>query len=330
MAGALPNGIELKRSPLVSVVIPTYNHRAFVLDTLASVFRQRFTDYEIVVVNDGSPDDTAELLRPLVSSGRIRYIDQANAGQAAARNRGITEARGTFVALLDDDDLWPPDKLEWQVAALVASPHSVLVYGAMRGLDARSEAPERDAGLPTASDRSLPPEDAYRLFLTGNWITSPGQTLICRKALLGVGGFDSTIWGVDDWDLYIRLARTGHFVASERVALWYRVHAGNASADAERMATNMLTVQRRHVGRLPRPGYMREWLSSTRATHGYLASLFCREALDHMSRGDHGRALRSWWSGLCLQPGFLRHARLRRSLITCLMLALTKPRDAVS
>src|SRR5260370_24652309 len=108
------------RGRSVSVVIPAYRHRDFVLATLDSVFSQAFTDYEVIVINDGSSDDTTELLRPLAASGHIRYFEQANAGQATSRNRGIHAARGEFIALLDDDDLWPPDKLEWQVEALRA------------------------------------------------------------------------------------------------------------------------------------------------------------------------------------------------------------------
>ena len=116
-------------SPCVSVIIPTYKHQDFVLATLDSVFAQTFTDYEVIVINDGSPDDTAEVLLPLAEAGRIRYIEQKNTGQSIARNRGIAEAQGEFIALLDDDDLWPPDKLEWQVEALRRQPDVALIAG---------------------------------------------------------------------------------------------------------------------------------------------------------------------------------------------------------
>jgi glycosyltransferase involved in cell wall biosynthesis len=116
-------------SPTVSVVIPTYRHDAFVVQTLDSVFAQTFSDIEVIVVNDGSPDDTAALLRPIAQQGRIRYLEQANVGQAFARNRGMAEARGEFIGLLDDDDLWPPDKLAWQVEVLRAHPKAAVVYG---------------------------------------------------------------------------------------------------------------------------------------------------------------------------------------------------------
>ncbi|MGA8478958.1 MAG: glycosyltransferase family A protein [Chthoniobacterales bacterium] len=97
--------------PSVAVVIPTYNRSSYILETLRSVFAQTFTDYEVIVINDGSPDDTAKLLEPLVKTRRIRYFEQKNAGQASARNKGIQEAKGKFIAFFDDDDIWPPCSL---------------------------------------------------------------------------------------------------------------------------------------------------------------------------------------------------------------------------
>ena len=122
--------------PAVSVIIPTYNRRAYLFETLASVWAQEFTDYEVIVVDDSSPDDTAEALRPLVEAGRVRYLRQPNAGQAAARNHGMAEASGEFLAFIDDDDLWPPNKLGWQVELLRAHPDWVMVAGLAGYLEA--------------------------------------------------------------------------------------------------------------------------------------------------------------------------------------------------
>jgi glycosyltransferase involved in cell wall biosynthesis len=122
-------GLVSSSRPRVSVVIPTYRRQDMIIDTLESVFLQTFQDFEVIVVNDGSPDETAELLAPLAASGRIRYLEQPNQGQAAARHRGLEEATGEFIAFLDDDDLWPPDKLEWQVAYLERNPSIAAVGG---------------------------------------------------------------------------------------------------------------------------------------------------------------------------------------------------------
>ena len=116
--------------PLVSVVIPTYNSPDYLIQTLETVLAQTFTDYEVLVINDGSTDNTLERLKPY--QNRIRLIDQPNGGIGVARNRGIDEAWGKYVALLDHDDLWMPDKLQWQVeffqrhpeCSMVVVPHS--------------------------------------------------------------------------------------------------------------------------------------------------------------------------------------------------------------
>jgi glycosyltransferase involved in cell wall biosynthesis len=224
----------------VSVVIPTYNHGRYVLQTLKSVFAQTFRDREIIVVNDGSPDDTAARLEPLVKDGRIRYVEQANMGQGAARNRGLQESRGEYIAFLDDDDLWPPDKLAWQVQFLDAQPDTVLVYGDHVRLD--------ENGLSSHEPSHAPSGRVYSAFRHRNWIHSPGQTLIRARALHAVGGFDARIWGSDDWEMYLRLSRRGAFQHVPWVALHYRVHDANASHHATRHAQNHLAVVRRHIG----------------------------------------------------------------------------------
>ena len=215
--------------PVVSVVIPTYKHAEHVLETLDSVFAQTFTGYEIVVVNDGSPDDTAERLRPLAEAGRIRYFEQPNAGQSSARNRGVAAAGGEFIAFLDDDDLWPPDKLGWQVEALRAHADWTAVAGEAGLIDADGTRHEPQLG--TAGTRLL----TLDAFFSGNQMKSPGQALVRRTALQAAGGLDAAIWGSDDWDLWMRLAAQGPVVMLDQCALYYRTHATNASHNVERM-----------------------------------------------------------------------------------------------
>lgn len=223
--------------PNISVVIPTYNHRRFVLKAIDSVFAQTTPDYEVIVVNDGSVDDTAELLRPLAESGRIRYCEQPNRGQAAARNLGLSMAKGEFVALLDDDDYWPSDKLRRQVDAL-SSCSAALVGGWMQFVGEG-----KIVGSEWGPDPGfLTPEQLAQ----GCPFISPGQTLIRRSAIEQVGGFDPDIWGVDDYDLYLRLATTGPLLVDRRVSLYYRLHQQNASRQRDRMLANGLTLVRRH------------------------------------------------------------------------------------
>lgn len=242
-------------SPQVSVIIPTYGHRDFVERTLSSVFAQTFTDFEIIVINDGSPDDTDIVLGPYVAKGTIRYVAQTNAGVAAARNKGISMARGEYIALLDDDDLWPEDKLFRQVRALQENPTLVMVYGAIACIDSHDlpmtplDSMGNPLSLPCASaEKPGPSGNVFEAFVQDNAITSPGQCLIRRSALLGQGEtpFDPNIWGADDWDLWLRLAEQGTILYQPEVALCYRFHGGNASHNIIRMRQNCLALLQKH------------------------------------------------------------------------------------
>jgi len=288
-------------APAVSVIIPTYRHQAHILDTLESVHAQTFSDYEVIVVNDGSPDDTHEVLRPLVEVGKIRYMEQENAGQAAARNRGIAEARGEFIALLDDDDLWPADKLEWQVPALQQHPEAVLVYGYFDTFGrASSERHPETAAIAVQGD-------VLRSFRRGNYIGSPGQCLIRASALRAIRGFDAELWGVDDWDLYIRLANCGPFLYHHRCALQYRVHEQNASRNVQRMYRNALRLQQKHFGAVPPPGSWSDWWANDRWIRRHFGSHCRQNAAFLMNAGKNREACKELMQILRIDPLYFRH-----------------------
>jgi glycosyltransferase involved in cell wall biosynthesis len=225
--------------PAVSVVIPTYNHGAYVLRCVDSVFAQTFTDYETIVVNDGSTDQTSDLLRPLSQARRIRYYEQSNQGMAATRNRGLAEAGGEFIALLDDDDVWPPDKLAWQVDYLRLHPELVLVGGGVQAIDEQ----DRKTGPEEGKTRAISFDDLF----AGNPWGSPGQVLIRSTALQQIGGFDPSVWGADDLDLFFRLARVGPLRDEKRLALNYRLHAASGSRSYRRMYENAKKVMEKHL-----------------------------------------------------------------------------------
>ena len=225
--------------PRVSVIIPAYHHAAFIGEAIDSVLAQTYRDFEIVVVNDGSPDETEEVLRPYIESGKIRYLWQANQGAAAARNRGVEVAEGELLAFLDDDDQWLPDKLEWQVACLEESDALMvagtsLLQGASNKPRWRSRSQAYD--VLTLAD-----------FFKGNPVGSPGQALIRKADLVRAGGFDVAIWGADDLDLWMRLSQRGEIRRYRRPCLLYRQHHSNASMDFRRMGVNTLKVISKHI-----------------------------------------------------------------------------------
>ena len=282
--------------PLVTVIIPTYNHGPFVAETLASVFIQTLGDQEIIVINDGSPDETATVLRPYAERGQIVYVEQENRGQAAARNRGLAMARGEFVAFLDDDDLWPADKLEWQVAALRSSNVHDLVAGTVtRDLDGGADGGLK--GMIPNSERQI----SYDELFWGCPFVSPGQTLMRTAAVREAGGFDECIRGVDDFDLYLRMARRRPLLSVARPALRYRVHAGNASKDRRGMLRAGAACLRKRLAEVP---LRRRWRMSRRSYRG-LYDFVGRDALRSATTGgvaEVAGVVGSLWPGLASDP----------------------------
>ncbi len=271
----------------VSVIIPTYNHRDFVLEALSSVFGQTYSRYEIIVVNDGSEDDTAAILAPSIASGKIRYFEQPNSGQAAARNRGISEAGGEFIALLDDDDLWPSDKLQWQVDEMISHPEMVLVYGYAESFGLTSGCRHPDRKGPSGWVQSE--------LLRANWLRSPGQALIRTSAIRRIRGFDHTLWGSDDWDCWIRLAAVGPFHYHPRLALNYRQHARNSTKEVMRLYENSLKVLRKNLGSCPSVRTWRTWIACWRFIRCFSRNNARFAMLEAITNHDPGEAMRMWY-----------------------------------
>lgn len=202
----------------VSVVIPAYNAERFLLDALTSVRRQSVAPLEILVVDDGSSDDTARLA---ASMEGVRCIRQTNAGVSAARNRGIEEARGEFIALLDADDAWMPEKLAAQLASLGANQFA---------FSARTETDEHLAPLRVVRG-GFPGSLLEGLLFHGNVVGTPSSVVAPREALLAAGGFDPRLSMCADWDMWIRLATRLSGIYSDEPLVLYRVHGSSMSTN---------------------------------------------------------------------------------------------------
>lgn len=211
----------------VSVIMPAYDAAATIESAVASVRRQTMGDFELLVVDDGSTDETAAVLAG-IAEPRLRVLRQPNRGPAAARNRALAEARGEFVAFIDADDLWVPEKLAWQMEALAAAPRAAVAYG---------WADVVDADLAHAySDRRIRRDgDVYADLLLGNFIFSGSNTMIRRAVLDRVGGFDEAMRAVEDWELHVRIAVSDPFVCVPRVLLRYRLTDDSLSARIDLM-----------------------------------------------------------------------------------------------
>lgn len=217
----------------VSVVIPTYNSARYVTQAVDSVLNQTYTDFEILVVDDGSTDETAEVMRRY--EPRVRYIRQSNGGVALARNRGIEEASGQYIAFLDADDTWFADKLERQVTALENSSNHRVCYTAFTVVDSDLN--------PLGTIRSKRVGSALEdLLLRGNVVGSI-CTLLCERSLLETsGGFDPRLSQCADWDMWVRLAAETDFLYIDEPTVTYRQHATNMSRNASLLEHDSLYV----------------------------------------------------------------------------------------
>ena len=222
----------------VSLIVATFNHGRFLAEALDSAIAQTLKGVEIVVVDDGSTDDTPSVLARY--AGRIRVIRQPNRGLAAARNTGLAAARGTYVSFLDADDVLMPTKLAEQVAVLERAPTvgwtycDVLIETIATGAEMRAS--ERFGYHGRRLEGWLFPELVH-----GNFIPAIAP-LIRRTALDAAGGFDERLTALEDWDLWLRLSLTAEARYSPAVLVRYRVQPGGMSEDRSRMDENRFRV----------------------------------------------------------------------------------------
>lgn len=202
---------------LVSVIIPAYNASRWIERTLASVCAQTYTRLEIIVVDDGSTDDTAQRVeRAALDDARIRLCRQANAGPAAARNHAIAKSNGAYIAPIDADDLWAQDNVALQVEALEANPAATFSFARSLWLD------EHDVVV-APPHKDPPPPCTYANLLTDNFIGNGSACLMRRAHVDAVGGYDQRFTaGGEDWLLTLRLAARGPFVCVPHVLIGYR------------------------------------------------------------------------------------------------------------
>lgn len=229
-------------TPLVTVVIPAYNVEQWIFATIESVLKQTYKPVEVVVVNDGSTDGTAEVIAGF--GDRVRCVTQPNKGLSAARNTGIRVAEGQFIAFLDSDDLWMPEKLECQVDLLRRFPEIGWVYSDAFVVDHTATIVLNRVGRTS----SLPSGDILRALILRNFIPCP-TPLVRRSALARVGGFDESpaIQIAEDWDMWLRLA--GEFPAGcvSRPLAMIRLHGksmtGTMDLDAA-LASKMVVIEK--------------------------------------------------------------------------------------
>lgn len=224
---------------LISVVIPTYNHVRFLADAIQSALEQSYPTVEIIVVDDGSTDNTYALVESF--GDRVHYIWQENRGLSGARNTGIAAAQGEYIALLDADDFWEPNYLETVHRVLAADPQLGAVYSGLQFVNSKGER------LPQPCVSIVPSDQLYDRLLDGEFF-APSAVLVRRTCFDQVGVFDLALRASEDWDMWLRVAQVYGFAGVAQPLLNYRVHGSNMSGDPEYMLRYQTMVVRKHFG----------------------------------------------------------------------------------
>lgn len=309
-------------TPVVSIIMPAFNADRFIAETIRSVRTQTFDAWELLVVDDGSTDGTAQVVETFSKDLRIRLLRQKNAGVAAARNSALKNARGEWVAFLDADDVWCPEKLAEQVKAVERQPQANLVFTNYYLWDG-----ERDLELRFKSGK-FPACDFERRLIFYN-LFGMSSVLLRRDALERVGEFDQQVAPAEDWDLWLRLADDGLRAAGvDKPLLRYRLWSGNASKNSIRMMQANIRVLQKGLQRCRKNAGTGREHDYARALEIACGNLELAKASANIANaparvpGDIGRAWKHcptrlkwlcWYAG-AVWPGFLGGELFRRRI----------------
>ena len=220
--------------PKVTVVIPAYNAMTYLPETLGSVLKQTFTDFEVLIVNDGSIDSIATWASA-ITDPRVQLISQDNQGLPGTRNTGIAHAQGKYIAFLDADDLWEPTKLEKQVQCFQESQNAGVVYTWSLLVD--------EYGKPTGRIFASQAEgNVWRQLLETDVISNGSSAMVRRDCFEAVGVFDRTLTSAEDLDMWLRIAVQYPFAVVKEPLTLYRQYSSSMSKNRQRMFQNLQTV----------------------------------------------------------------------------------------
>jgi glycosyltransferase involved in cell wall biosynthesis len=301
--------------PSVTTIIPTYNRGQLVCEALESVFAQSRPVDEIIVVDDGSTDNTPELLRRY--GNRIRYIEQPNSGAGAARNRGIKEAKGDYIAFLDSDDIWVKEKTKIQMDFFSRHPHLEFVFGDMANFTPTNDNEVPEIKSPevhnyfTAHSTNL--ERILDCLITESVIPTP--TVVFERACVSrIGFFDEKLKIAEDLDYWLRAARTCRFGFVNTVLAKRRRHDDNLINDWVTMNEALVEVLTRVEKTAPDlPAQTRRLLvDKLYRTHYDLGSFFFKKkdfcnAYAQLRKGGPGEIMKYKWLAKLILSSLLKH-----------------------
>ncbi|MDY6782131.1 MAG: glycosyltransferase [Cyanobacteriota bacterium] len=288
---------------MISIIIPVYNGEKTIEKTLNSVFQQTFQDIEILIIDDGSQDKTLEIVNKTGES-KLKIHSQKNSGQAAARNKGIELAKGEYIAFLDADDLWTPDKLERQLNSLQTHPEAAVAYSWTDYID--------ESGSFVQHGRKISAEgDVYSELLTNNFIENGSNVLVRKSALDEVGNFETSLPPAADWDMWLRLAKCYPFVVVRAPQVLYRVSSSSSSSNLVKQETQCLRVIDRAFEASPNLP-----LSLKKRSRANIYKYLAWKALEHSSsRKNAALAFNFTWNYILNEPAIAKELKFASILL---------------
>ncbi|GAB1545032.1 glycosyltransferase [Scytonema sp. NUACC21] len=303
--------------PKISVIIPAYNAEKTIRATIDSVLEQTFRDFELIIINDGSTDNTLELLHS-IQDARLKIFSYANSGLPVARNRGLARATSEYIAFLDADDLWASDKLELQLLTLEQNPEAGVAYSWTYFMDV-DEQGNPVSFLPSPSYCFV--GDVYKNLLVSDFIHSGSNTLIRKEAIESAGEFDSTLKSCEDWDYWLRLAAQWDFVPVFKHQIFYRRTPGAMSSKVEVMKqASLIAMEKAYKAAPPELQYLKKYTLTN--FHKYCASLYLQY---HTDIDGLNQAQQHLWSAIYLHPQTLLERATQKLLIKLLVKRIFPP-----
>ncbi|WP_405420009.1 glycosyltransferase family 2 protein [Marinobacter flavimaris] len=281
----------MQKNPLVSIVTPTYNRSDFLPEAIESVLSQTYENLELIIVDDGSTDDTQALVESYQKDPRIRYFYQSNQGQSAARNRGIAESRGDFICFLDSDNAWVPHKLERSLLAFERFPEAQVVYGDNILID------ENSVEIGRNNMRRHSGKITDRL-LNDNFV-SMNTTMTRRQCFDEMGGFNEADRIAEDYELWLRFSTKFEFRYIPELLGFYREMENQISSDKQQRFEGNERLLLKFLEQYP------DAVAAKRRRRG-LSHFYTRKARYEISVKAFGAALSDiakamkydpWWQG---------------------------------
>ena len=315
---------------IVSVIMPTYNRAGYIEGAVKSVIEQTYPHIELIIIDDGSTDETKDVVSPFLKDKRIRYIVQENAGAAAARNRGLALRKGKLIAFIDSDDFWEKNKLEIQLSVMRMLPSIGLVCSDFSSLtnDGRLEESHIKSYFSVFNDYRLSYEDVfinildknvqglannekvywgniYETMIFGNLVLT--STTLCRESVFeAVGTFDTKYETLEDYDLFLKIARQFPVAFINKPLSRYRYSNNQLSGELffEKLCRNLEDIFLKNVESIEDRDFIRKYERRIRI---HLGRIQANQAYFYFSHGNMNQARSYYWRSLQNDPVYLKH-----------------------